>query len=94
MSQQSIPLSTSKRFLFDRSATLKDGVLFLSAENNTKETGPGYYSYNLDTLNKPSFNTRAKSPSPNRTLYTVNSPRGSTSSTRPRSVSSGRLRNY
>lgn len=102
LSQQSGAMSTSRRFLFDQSATLKNGVLFLSAENNSKETGPGYYNYNTDTLNKPSHNVRAKSRSPTPKAAGgsgFNTPRGGGSTAgsvngRPRSASSGRLRNF
>ena len=38
---------------------MKDGVIFQSAENERKLTGPGYYNLNTDTLSKPSFNIRA-----------------------------------
>ena len=47
------------RFAFDSSAVLKDGVLFVSRENNAKEVGPGQYAIPMDTLRKPSFNVRA-----------------------------------
>jgi hypothetical protein len=109
-------MSTTKRFLFDQSACLKNGVLFLSKENDQKETGPGYYSYNTDPMIKPSHNVRAKSPA--RSVVSISSPRSrpttprtqlvspnshmsssdflqnSFNNSRPRSVSSGRLRNY
>lgn len=51
--------STTPRFAFDKSAVLKDGVLFVSRENNQKDIGPGQYAVPLDTLRKSSFNVRA-----------------------------------
>lgn len=68
--------SASKRFAFERSAILRDGVLFLSAENDKKEIGPGQYTPRTGDLNKRSFNVRASpgksalSPSLNRKLST------------------------
>jgi hypothetical protein len=93
LSTASAGMSTTKRFLFDQSACLKNGVLFLSSENNAKETGPGYYNYQMDTLVKPSHNVRAKSPKPGSLNNSGNfSPRSNQSS--PRSASSPRLRNF
>lgn len=51
--------SASKRFAFERSAILRDGVLFLSAENEKREIGPGQYTPRTGDLNKRSFNIRA-----------------------------------
>ena len=38
---------------------MKNGIIFQSAENERKVTGPGYYNLSSDTLNKSSFNVRA-----------------------------------
>lgn len=86
-------MPTTPRFAFDQSVVMKDGVLFVSAENNRKDIGPGYYSFDADTLNKPSFNVRAKSANRSSIRKSSNSPAYSNSTdSRPRSGSSGRFR--
>jgi hypothetical protein len=93
MSTGTSNMPTTPRFAFDQSAVVKDGVLFISAENNRKDIGPGYYSYSTDTLNKPSFNVRAKSANRGSmrksggTVY-----QNSNVDSQPRSSSSGRFR--
>jgi len=88
-------MPSTPRFAFDQSAVVKDGVLFVSAENNRKDIGPGYYSFNTDTLNKSSFNVRAKSANRSSIRKPVAQSPGYSNSmdnSRPRSSSSGRFR--
>lgn len=79
-------MGTSPRFSFSNSTILKNGVLFQSAANEKNEVGPGYYTPNKDTLIKHSFNTRVNRPG--------SASKPNTTTARPRSASSGRLRGH
>lgn len=93
MSTGTSNMPTTPRFAFDQSAVVKDGILFVSAENNKKDIGPGYYSFNTDTLNKSSFNVRAKSANRGSIRKSGGSVyQNSNVDSRPRSSSSGRFR--
>lgn len=62
------PHSTSRpgRFPISSSSTvIKDGVIFSPSSKSLKESeyvGPGSYNVPLDTIQKPSFNVRARGP--------------------------------
>lgn len=95
--------ATTPRFAFDQSAVLKNGVLFVSRENNAKDIGPGQYAIPMDTMRKPSFNVRAsngkealspnmisRKPSANDTMLAASG--SSSSAQRARAKSAPRMR--
>lgn len=57
------PNHKSSRFSIQNSEVIKDDVIFQAADSKEQEKGilgPGYYYINTDSLNKHSFNIRAR----------------------------------